>query len=303
MKWLINGTDVTQEMDVDYCVHEQYADRRPDAITVRVAETSKWEKWKLKKGDSIRRKDGAADTGTMYISAIMPEAGFYRLRALSVKPEKRDQREKSWNGYRFSQAARQAAKSWGLKYVNQGCKDQIYKHIEQERESDPAFLKRLSILEGYGFVAYNGSLIVYDEREMESKKASAIVELDDEGEDFEIRDMGQLYGSCKVSAGAYAGTYKTKGTGGVYLPDHIKANSNGEALRFAKGLLRQENKWKKSGYIKFHEVMREYAAGSVLELNSKTHKSMEGKIFVSSVIHDYTEERTAIYFRYPLEEY
>lgn len=302
MKWLVNGADVTDAIDTDMCVHEMYAEDRPDAITVRIAESSKWEAWAPKVGDTIRRADGAADTGKMHISSIISEDGFYTIRAMSLRSRHLTQKSRSWEGLRFMKAASDAATDAGLELKSYGCNDVIYKHIESEKESSLAFLQRLCKMEGYAFLTYDGQLVVYDEHVMEGNQAQDTVTLQDDNQSFHISLGDDLYGSCEIRAGKYRGKYKA-GNGALYSPKGIKASSNGEAARFARGLLRQKNKLRKSGWIKFHEVMGEYAPGTIIRIEGESHKSANGKVFIHRVIHDYEQERTSIFFRYPLEGY
>ena len=82
----------------------------------------------------------------------------------------------------------------------------------------------------------------------------------------------------------------------------IQVTSNAEAARFAKGLLRNANKFARSGYFS-KSLMTGYAAASILTLSTPRATMWDGTVFVYKVRHDFVGNKSTIYFRHILEGY
>ena len=68
-----------------------------------------------------------------------------------------------------------------------------------------------------------------------------------------------------------------------------------EALRFARGLLRAANREAATIRLRTDTLLREWAAGSVLDLKAPAAASWDGTAFVSRLRHDYFDSRSKIW--------
>ena len=306
MKFFYNGTDIYSDVSVNYCVHEMYAEKQADTLVIRFNDTKGvWSKWNPAAGDVVRFTEGASDTGKMFIHSMKPENGLFTIRAMSMPRSGATKKSKSWEGVRFLQLANEIAKNHGLTFQNYGCTDQVYPYLRQENETDFALFSRLCMLEGCQMLIYDGKLLAYNEQYIEGRTPAGTLEVDANGK-FSYQDnRAACYGSCEVSSGIYSGKFKAPGTtnGAVLRPDRpLPVTSNAEAARFAKGLLRNANKYGHTGQFS-KALLTGYAAASLLRLKTAKASAWDGTVFVYKVRHDFVGNKSTLYFRDLLEGY
>ena len=305
MNFWYNGVDIYDDVSINYCVHEMYAEKQADTLVIRFRDPkSLWSKWRPQAGDTIRLKSGASDTGQMFVYLIRPENGAFTLRAMSMPRTAKVRQFRSWEGVRFFQLGNLVAANHGLQFKTYGCEDQVYPYIVQENESDTAFFSRLCMLEGCQMLIFDGSLLVYNEWYMEQREISGSLTVGEYGT-FEYSDnQNRLYGSCEVASGSYYGQYiADPANSRVLRPDRtIQVSSNAEAARFARGQLRNANKYCRTGKIT-KELITDYAAASLVRLTTAKAGTWDGPAFIYQVRNDYARNRSTIFFRTILEGY
>ena len=306
MNLYYNGTDIYSDVSVNYCVHEMFAEKQADTLVIRFNDPKGvWSKWNPAAGDTLRFKDGASDTGKMFIHSMKPENGLFTIRAMSMPKSGATKQSKSWEGVRFLQLANEFAWNHGLTFQNYGCKDQVYSYLRQDNATDFAFFSRLCTLEGCQMLIYDGKLLAYNEQYIESQSPAGTLEVDEAGV-FSYQDnRGACYGSCEISSGMYSGKFTAPKapTSAVYRAENaIHVNSNAEAARFAKGLLRNANKYGHTGQFS-RALLTGYAAASMVKLKTTKASAWDGAVFLYKVRHDFVANKSTLYFREPLEGY
>ena len=306
MKFFYNGTDIYNDVSVNYCVHEMFAEKQADTLVIRFNDTKGvWSKWNPADGDVIRFQEGASDTGKMFIHSMKSENGFFTIRAMSMPKSGSTKRSKSWEGVRFLQLGKEIAKNHGLTFQNFGCSDQVYKYLRQNNETDFALFSRICTLEGCQMLIYDGKLIAYNERYIEGQTPAGSLEVEENGIFVYQDNRSRRYGSCEVAGGSYSGLFKAPNVKSttVLRPDQpIQVNSNSEAARFARGLLRNANKYGRTGQFS-KSLLTGYAAASLLRLKTKKASAWDGIVFVYKVRHDFVGNKSTVYFRELLEGY
>lgn len=306
MKFFYNGTDIYNDVSVNYCVHEMFAEKQADTLVIRFNDTKGvWSKWSPADGDVVRFTEGASDTGKLFIHSMKAENGLFTIRAMSMPKSGATRRSKTWEGVRFLQIGNEIAKRHGLTFQNYGCSDQVYKTLKQNNETDFAFFSRLCTLEGCQMLIYDGKLMAYNERYIEGQTPAGSLEVEENGIFTYQDNRSRRYGSCEVTGGSYSGRYKAPGgnSSTVLRPEHeIPVNSNAEATRFAKGLLRNANKYGRTGHFS-KSLLTGYAAASLIRLKTKKAGAWDGTVFVYKVRHDFVGNKSTIYFRELLEGY
>ena len=128
----------------------------------------------------------------------------------------------------------------------------------------------------------------------------------DENGKFSYEDnRWKNYGSCEVSGGKYSGKFVAPNTASktVLRPETaVTVKSNAEAARFAKGLLRNANKYGRTGYFT-KSLLPGYAAASLLKLKTTKASAWNGTVFIYRVRHDFVGNKSTLYFRELLEGY
>lgn len=324
MNLYYNGTDIYADVSVNYCVHEMYAEKQADTLVIRFNDTKgTWSKWNPAAGDTLRFTEGASDTGKMFIHSMKPENGLFTIRAMSMPKSGMTKKSKSWEGVRFLQLANEIAANHGLTFQNYGCEDQIYPYLKQENETDFALFSRLCTLEGCQMLIYDGKLLAYNEQYIESQTPAGTLEVDENGNFTYEDNRATCFGSCEIAGGSYSGKFadptasntavlrpKTIAEAQLQAPGlpqskdtrPITVTSNAEAARFAKGLLRNANKYGHTGQFS-KALLTGYAAASLLKLTTKKASAWDGVVFVYKVRHDFVGNKSTLYFREPLEGY
>lgn len=306
MKFLYNGTDIYNDVSVNYCVHEMFAEKQADTLVIRFNDVKgTWSKWNPAVGDTVRLTEGAANTGKMYIHSMKPENGLYTIRAMSMPKSGTEKKSKSWEGVRFLQLANEIAGNHGLTFQNYGCSDQLYPYIAQTNETDIAFFSRLCMLEGCQMLIYDGKLLAYKEQYIEGQSPAGTLEVEDNGKFIYNDNRTACFGSCEVSSGKYSGKFEAPKApnDSVLRPKKaIQVTSNAEAARFAKGLLRDANKNGQTGHFS-KSLLTGYAAASILNIKTTKASAWNGTVFVTRIWHDFVNNKSTLYFRVPLEGY
>ena len=300
-----NGVDITENVSVNRCYHDMYAADRSDTLQMRVNDAdSLWDKWAPAVGDEIRVDYGTISTGTMFVCRVIPQNGTFDIMAQSAPASGFELQNKAWQKVKLLQIGEEIAKRNGLSFVSYGVEDRLYTYILQTNESDFAFLNRRARLEGCSFLIYNKTLVLYSESYMEAITPTETLEVTIDG-DYKYHDRRfYLYGTCVVESGMYSGEYSAgNGVSRKYRPANIGiVNSNQEAARFARNLLRHANKDCYSGFVRAG-ILQGYAAASTVTLANDRAPSWNGPIFIDHIRNDYSSGKSKIFFRRPLEGY
>lgn len=304
LKVIYEGRDIYPDVAVGRCWADSCAWGRLDRLTVDFGDTRNlWDSWGPKEGDRIAVEDGAARTGQMLVASVVPQSSHFTVTAYPVPREARDRRCKSWERVKLSQLLAEAAGRHGLTWSMYGLDDYEYSYVEQDNESDLAFLDRRLTLEGASMVVYDGTLVAYSGAWAEGQETAGSLEVVP-GVDYEFRDDSpRMWGSCTVTDGTTSGTFAAGDGKALVKVLPFRISSVGEAERFAKGLLREANRESVMLTVRTDSMLRQYAAGSVLDLDASSAASWSGKAFVARMRHDYFDAKCKVWLTRPLGGY
>ena len=299
------GVDITESVSINRCYHDMYAAGKSDTLFLCVNDVDNmWDTWAPAIGDEIKIDYGAIGTGTMFVTSATPKNGKYEITAQSAPATGFEKRDKAWNKARLLQIGAEIAGKNGLGFKSYGVTDQLYPYLLQSNEGDFHFLHRRAQLEGCAFLVYDKTLVLYSESYMESQAPIETLEVTQDG-DYDYSDRrADLYGSCLIENGLYTGEYAAQnGSGRVLKPaPSFHIGSSAEAARFARGLLRAANKGCCGGYVRTR-IMTGYAAASTVDLKNVRAPSWDGTVFIDHLRNDYSQGKSKVFFRRPLEGY
>ena len=305
IKITYKGVDITTSVSINRCWHDMYAGGQADTLRLRANDVDNlWDAWGPQNGDEIKVDYGPAGTGTMFVVSAKPRNGIYDIVAQSAPESAYMARHKAWQKVKLLQLGREIAERNGLAFETYGVEDQLYPYVAQSGEGDLHFLNRRAKLEGCSVICYDKKLIMYHEPTMEASAPSETLTVTIDG-DYDYRDnRSMLYGSSVVESGQYKGEFDAgNGSNRVLRPGNVgQVGSDLEASRFAKNLLRAENKGCCGGYVRAR-VLPGYAAGSTVELSNARSPSWNGAVFLEHIRNDYGRGESKIFFRRPLEGY
>ena len=299
LKVFYNGVNITNDISINSCIHDMFACSTADTLTLKFNDINKvWDTWKPQNEDIISIVCGVAKSGAMYIDSVVPENGLMTLRATSIPPTAKTVNNKSWENVRLLQLAKEIADRHGLGFESYGVEDRVYSYVRQENKPDFEFLQQRCELESLAFLVYDKKLVLYSEEYLESQKPVKTITIDTD-KDFTYTNNAQKgYGKITVKNGNLTGTYKSSNGLSKVKEIIIQTYVSGqeEANRFAKGILRQENKNLTTGIFK-DAIMREFSAGSIMGIKTVGANSWNGNAFISHIRQDYIKSTSKVFFR------
>ncbi|MGJ4851438.1 phage late control D family protein [Bacillota bacterium Meth-B3] len=299
MKVLYEGEDISNDIDVKVAIATDAEGGIADTIRLRVADVAAlWSKWEPKRGDKLRLTEDKYDTGTMYIDDIALTGDECALGAVSVNPLARAENFQSWENITFKRLLGDFAKRYNLKLAMYDAPNPTYGRVAQYGGGDLAWLARRCQLEGCQLKLHDGKMVVYGEHAYEKKRAVHEIELTDNTK-FQYRALTHMLRcACVVESSDNRGRFDApKGVGPVMHVRDVAAGSIAEAERFAKGILRNQNKLSETLQLDW-TFDSEMAAGETIDVTGRA--GLEGTWFLSAVRHDLIAERSLLTMRRPL---
>lgn len=305
IKLTYKGVDITESVSINRCYHDMYAGGRADTLRLRVNDVDAvWDGWAPAIGDELRVDYGTIGTGTMFLVSATPMNGSYDIEAWSVPASGYEVQSKSWQQVRLLRLGAEIAERHGLSFSSYGVEDYLYPYLNQNKESDFAFLHTMCQLEGCAFLVYNKRLVMYSEAYMEAQAPAEVLEVTVDG-DYKYTDRrSDLFGSCIITSGNYSGSFDAGNGAGRILRPAMPPNisSDAEAKRYAKNLLRAANKGAQAGFVR-SVILPGYAAASTVNLSNARAPSWDGPVLIDHIRNDYGRGESKIFFRRPLEGY
>ncbi len=266
-----------------------------------------WSKWKPAKNDKVQVKENGFDTGLMFIDELSQSAGVCGIKALSIPQTSKTTRSQGWEKVRFLEIAAEIATRYGFKLQTYNVSNHLYERIDQQEAADFAFLADLCMLEGYSLKINDQTVVIYDEATEERKQADPKLSIIGEGlinGNFEFLDKStDIYQKCLIRSNGHIyieGEFSAPDIFGATIKRNIYASNQGEANRWAKGVLRSYNKLAVMGSMTIN-LNTNYAAGTCLSV--RDIGMFDGKYFIHRLVHDLINNKTKLTLRKPLEGY
>lgn len=308
MELVYNNIDITKDISILNATILDNSGGKADSVDLTFSDTKKlWRKWGVQKGDTlILSKDGFS-SGLMYVDDFNMSRGKFTIRGISVPLKSKSNISKSWENIRFKELASQLASELGLTLETYGIIDYTYDRLDMINKTNLQYLNDICILEGYSLKITNNKAIIYDENLFEQSTT-----VDDITEDRIIGDYSfntisnSLYSSCTVecfSSNNNLIRYKFSPANapiGSDLKVALRVVNQGEAERYARGLLRNSNKNETTGSF-FIKLNTNIAATNTVNLNG--FGVFDGKYFIDSIKHKLTNGKSHLKVRKVLEGY
>lgn len=160
MRLNYNGKDITQSIEIYSCKYRDAAGGRSDGLEISFNDAAAWHDWNPEQNDVLQAQEGGYKTGKMFVNAIMPEDGKYRMLATGVPTSGTNKRNRTYKNMSFSGIIASCAAECGLISSRYGM-DETYKYeyIERNDMSGAAFADWLIGNEGGMLKTINGHFI------------------------------------------------------------------------------------------------------------------------------------------------
>lgn len=278
---IFGGTDITNDIKpyLTSIVYTDDADDLADDLKIQLQDRDKvWmEKWlteaveaaaggKLSISATIKqenwKKDGKLKTGAFELDSVdasgPPATVTISSTSLAFSSDLRQTRKsKAWKNYNLSGIASEIAGNGGMSCQYEASANPSYDRVEQTRQSDIEFLRKLCQDAGISIKATDGKLVLYDQAEYEAKAPVLAIEEGAKGGYIKYKlhsgSADTQYAKCRVrymdpnTGKCIEGTEEDSSVSGDQcLEIKAKVGSVGEAQTLAKKLLRLHNKLAKT---------------------------------------------------------
>lgn len=307
------GVDITTDVATDL-VSFKYADNegKSDEIQIELQDRDrKWQDpWLPQKGDRLTaairlenwRKEGEVsqlNCGTFYIDDVSfkgpPDA--ISIKALSIpftSGGKNTKNSRAWENSDLAGILGDIATSAGLTLLYDA-PNFTYERVDQVRETDLTFAKRMARKEGLSIKVTDKQLVIYDELTYERKDAvRKIIRGESDVKSYSFSESAAEEQYKKVEVAYFDNkkkktikyTYDVPGiTSGATFKIKKTANNLGEAMRWAKAEARNKNKRSKTGKLTLIGD-ENLVQGITVELEK--FGAFSGKYFIESANHNIT---------------
>ena len=278
---MFGGTDITNDIKpyLTSIVYTDDADDLADDLKIQIQDRDKvWlQKWlteaveaaaggKLSISAVIRpenwKKKGTLKTGAFELDSVDasgPSATVtINSTSLAFSNDLRQtKKSKAWKNYNLSGIASEIAGNGGLSCQYEASTNPSYDRVEQTRQSDIEFLRKLCQDAGISIKVTDGKLVLYDQAEYEAKAPVLTIEEGAKGGYIKYKihsgSADTKYAKCRVrymdpnTGKCIEGTAEESSVSGDQcLEVKAKVGSVGEAKTLAKKRLRLHNKLAKT---------------------------------------------------------
>ena len=297
-----NGVNITNDVKISQALFEDAASGQADSVEVVFNDTQGiWSSWNPQAGDTVELACDGLSSGLCYVDDIRQQQGYCVVRGLSTPFGCKIARSRSWENVALLQVAVDMASRYGFSASSYLTLNPTYSRLDQAGQTDFSFLLELCRLESCGLKVSGGKVILYSEPDFEGKPPAKLLTPDHfkQYPDYRRQTVGLLSG-VTVQHGEISGSFSAGGPYGVKTVGDIYVTSVGEAQRFAKGLLRDNNKGEfvLTGIIEMDPGL---TAASVVQVQG--FGMGDGIYFTDHALHDFVGNTSFLRLRKRLEGY
>lgn len=239
-----NGTDITAFVQVRKCIVRDTCGGRCDSLEVELENAETWYRWGPREDDRIVVTRGGYNSGTMYLNAVLPEDGKFRIYATALPCGARRKEWRSFWGCSLEQIIRACAMASGMDFALHGVEgSREIPYIQQENESAPSFLNRLLRYEGAALKCVNGRYAAIGIPWAQSRSAYETITVRSNQRAAEYRRFGGGKSALTVRFPGGSATARDSSVAGNKTESrNLPAGNDIQAGRWARGLLLAENR-------------------------------------------------------------
>lgn len=284
------GKDISADIEMSNLVVTDSCGEQADGIDARFSNSeNQWSSWKPQKQDVLSIVNDGYRSGEMWIDRIRQESDGVSLGATSIPPGGKTKHTRAWENVTLITIAADIAARYGLSVKFLNVPTFTYSRVDQVGRGDFGFLQERAMLEGCSIKVQDKRLFLYSDSYLESLPAVKTVDAANFYEDPRFDDASSnTYSSCTVAWQSFGGTFPDPDAVGPNLSiNTYPVFSSGEALRFAKNILRGYNKKARAGEISI-ALDTTITAGNVINVSGMGLS--DGKYFIDTAQHSMAEE-------------
>ena len=199
MRIWYQGVEITNQAQVRECRVKDTCGERCDSLDILFENASGWFMWQPEEDDMIIVELDGYNSGVMYLNAVMPEDGKYRIIASALPSKARAKTYRSFYGQTIGQIMDVCAAYTNMSRSVYGIEEStVIPYIQQEGETSAAFLYRLLMFEGAALKCINGKYAAIGIEYAAGLDAGAGFYLVADQRDVTYTRMGMAYKSITI---------------------------------------------------------------------------------------------------------
>jgi hypothetical protein len=303
MKLVFNDTDISGSVQFAGCIYTDCVSSRADNVEIRFADPNElWRIWVPKKGDLFEVSSGTLRSGKMYVTDCHALDHSFVLRGAATPPASLAAASESWENIRFSELVARLASQIGMSADCAGVPDTIFARVDRSAMTVPGLLSSLCLLNSFGLKAFDGKFIFINEKVHEqSSPVASFGSGQYSSPAFMTSDAGLMRESVVKHLGddgkTILGRWEDVAISGGTIVQTIAVASQGEAQRYAKGLLRWANRNETTGSVTVDEATG-LAAGNVVGING--FGGFSANYYIDRAVHDLVGRKVCLNLRQPI---
>lgn len=193
------GADITGLVQVRKCVIRDTCGGRCDSLEMEFDNAAGWIKWGPEEDDQIVVTRDGYDTGILYLNAVLPEDGHYRVIATALPCAARQRESRSYAGKTLGEIMQTCGIVTGMDVALYGISwTTAIPYVQQENESAASFLNRLLEWEGAKLKCVNGKYVGIGLAYAQARNAPQTLALAADQQGVEYRRCGETWRSVRV---------------------------------------------------------------------------------------------------------
>lgn len=280
------GVDITEKIIVKKCIVNDMSEGESDNAEIVMGNAANWYRWEPAYGDEIVISEGAKTFGRMFVTAVEPENGDYKMLCTAMRAGAMQRKNAVYRNLTISQIAGILASETDSGHKMYGIVDNKYRCITRYDETAPALLERLARYEGAAFKVYNGNYLLISIGEAEKLEAVQTMELSPsvdrymhikyDSENYQKVTLIMPDGKTAVAEDASTASRKT-------ITMESPTDDITTAQRWARGILMMHNR-KAESIIISTELNMGLTACARIDISSAY--DISGRWIISKVRHD-----------------
>lgn len=286
LKLFYNDKDITKSIDLMECRIRDVSGAESDGLNLLVDQGGKWLKWDVAKNDRLRVTRGGYDSKELYINAIVPEGGAFRIYATGRKCAAQEPEWKSYEDKTLGQIMASCAGENGMGFAAFGVsQDTKYEYLMRAGQKATGFLEEILNRESAVLKVMNGKLTAIGIAYAQNLPSAHVMKIGPDMREAEyICRQDQMWNSVTINSPYGSGkATDTRGLGRPRTINELTVDNDIQAKRWARGILLCHNRKNESLDIDM-DFNPGYTAMVRIDVESKS--AAAGRWIIDSVEHD-----------------
>lgn len=290
MELFYEGVNITKEVQISSANGRDVSGGRSDSLDLVLENARAWYRWNPQPDDRLELVCNGYSTGVLYLNAIAPEGGSYRILATAAKTTAQRKANVSFEDKTLDDILKLSAGACAMEYKRFGLDGRIlYPYLQRTGEGSAAFLNRIAGWEGAVLKTYSGrfTMIGIPAAQALSPSETITISAGQRGVSYQRRDQEKIRTlTVKTPFACVAAADSAVSRGYDRTVCALPARDPATAGRWARGMLLNWNR-KTERLVIDSDFHSGWTAMVRIDVAGETEAS--GKWVIDEVEHDFVK--------------